>query len=100
LKSFLKNGKMDGPVIRYYKSGLTEVKGQYKNDLKEGTWIFYSEDGKSKDTIIYKNGRDINEDEKERIESENYQKNIEKSKNLLDPANYKNNPYEYINKQK
>jgi len=100
LKSFLKNGKMDGPVIRYYKSGLTEVKGQYKNDLKEGTWVFYSKDGKSKDTIVYKNGKDINEADKEKIESENYKKNIEKSKNLLDPAQYKNNPYEYINRQK
>lgn len=100
LKSFLKNGKMDGSVIRYYKSGLTEVKGQYKNDLKEGTWTFYSEDGKSKDVIVYKNGKDVNEAEKEKIESENYKKNIEKSKNLLDPAQYKNNPYEYINKQK
>lgn len=100
LKAFLKNGKMDGSTIRYYKSGLTEVKGQYKNDLKEGTWIFYSEDGKSQDTITYKNGKDVNENQKEKIETESYKKNIEKSKNLLDPANFKNNPYEYINKQK
>jgi len=100
LKSFLKNGKMNGAVVRYYKTGLPEVKGQYKNDLKEGKWIFYSEDGKSVDTIIYKNGKDVNEVDKENIESEKYKQNIEKSENLLDPANYKNNPYEYINKQK
>jgi len=98
LKSFLKNGLMDGSVIRYYKSGLTEVKGQYKNDLKDGVWTFYSEDGKSIDTIEYKHGKDINESSAEKTESEEYKKNIEKSKNILDPANYQNNPEDYPHK--
>ncbi len=98
LKSFLKNGLMDGAVIRYYKSGMTEVKGKYKNDLKEGVWTFYDEVGKVLDTIEYKNGKDINEASVEKSESDSYKESIEKSKNLLDPANFKNNPEEYPHK--
>ncbi|MCF6365706.1 MAG: hypothetical protein L3J35_05830 [Bacteroidales bacterium] len=94
LKAFLVNGLMDGPVLRYYPSGLIEVKGQYKNDLKEGKWTFYSEDGET-DIIEYKKGVDINEAEVEKKESEEYKKNIEKGKNLLDPANFKDNPEDY-----
>jgi len=94
LKAFLVNGLMDGTVLRYYPSGKIEVKGQYKNDLKEGKWTFYSEDGET-DVIEYKNGVDVNEAEVEKNESEEYKKNIEKGKNLLDPANFKDNPEDY-----
>lgn len=98
LKAKIVNGKMEGPIFRYYKSGQMEVKGQYKNDLKDGVWTFYGEEGE-KDTIIYKNGHDINEADKEKRESEEYRKNIEKGKHIADPENYKNNPDDYpINK--
>lgn len=97
LKAFLKSGLMDGSVLRYYKSGLIEVKGAYKNDLKEGKWIFYSEEGET-DTIEYVNGKDVNEENVSKSESDEYKKNVEKSKTLLDPANFKNNPSDYINK--
>lgn len=94
LKAFFKDGLLDGSIIRYYPNGLTEVKGQYKNDLKEGIWTFYSEDG-NKETIEYKNGKDINEDEADRKYSEEYKKNIEKGKTIADPAHYQNNPQDF-----
>ncbi len=98
LKARIVNGKMEGPMLRYYKNGKIEVKGQYKNDLKDGVWIFYGENGE-KDTIIYKNGRDVNETDVEKRESEEYKKNIEKGKHIADPKDFKNNPDEYpINK--
>ncbi len=98
LKARIENGKMEGPMLRYYKNGKIEVKGQYKNDLKDGKWIFYDENGKT-DTVTFKNGRDINEKEIEKRESEEYKKNIEKGKHIADPEDYKNNPYDYpINK--
>ncbi|MCD4791639.1 MAG: hypothetical protein K8R54_00270 [Bacteroidales bacterium] len=94
LKTFLVNGLMDGPLFRYYYSGKIEVKGQYKNDLKEGKWTFYSEDGQE-DYIEYKNGIDVNDDNVEKVNSEEYRRNIEKGKTIADPEHYKNNPYDY-----
>jgi len=98
LKARIVKGKMEGLMLRYYKSGKIEVKGQYKNDLKDGIWIFYGENGE-KDTITYKSGRDVNEVDVEKRESEEYKKNIEKGKHITDPQDFKNNPDEYpINK--
>ncbi len=98
LKARFIDGKMEGPMLRYYKNGQIEVKGQYKNDLKEGVWTFYGEHGE-KDTITYKNGRDVNEADVEKRESEEYKKNIEKGKHIADPQDYINNPDDYpINK--
>ena len=94
LKAFLVNGVMEGPLFRYYMSGEIEVKGQYINDLKEGKWTFYSEDGQ-KDIIEYKNGLDVNNDNVEKVNSEEYRKNIEKGKTIADPGHYINNPDEY-----
>lgn len=98
MKSFLVNGLMHGAMIRYYKSGMTEVKGSYKNDLKDGIWTFYDEQGKVLDTIEYINGKDVNEEAVEKSESDAYKQNIMKSKTLLDPENFKNNPEDYPHK--
>ena len=81
-------------IFRYYISGKPEVKGRYKNDLKEGKWYFYSEDG-HEEVIEYKNGTDIKEDEVERLNSEEYRKNIEKGKNIADPEDFQTNPENY-----
>lgn len=97
MKAFMVNGVMEGSIIRYYSSGLTEVKGHYKSDLKEGIWTFYGEEG-NKDTIEYKKGVDVNEANNEKRTSEEYKKNIEKGKTIIDPAHYKNNPSEYPKK--
>ena len=94
LKARIVNGKMEGTLLRYYKSGQIEVKGQYKNDLKDGVWTFYGEHGE-KDTITYKNGHDVNEADKEKRESEEYRKNIEKGKHIADPVDYKLHPEDY-----
>jgi antitoxin component YwqK of YwqJK toxin-antitoxin module len=94
LKAFYKNGVLDGTVIRYYPSGKIEVKGQYVNDLKEGKWYFYSEDGHS-DVVEYKNGVDENEEIVDKNHSLEYRNNIEKGKTITDPEHYKNNPEEY-----
>ncbi len=94
LKARIVNGKMEGPMLRYYKTGQIEVKGQYKNDLKDGVWTFYGEHGE-KDTITYKNGHDVNEVDKEKKESVQYRKNIEKGKHIADPENFKTHPEDY-----
>ena len=94
LKAFFKNGILDGPILRYYPDGKIEVKGQYVNDMKEGKWYFYSEDGQS-DIIEYVKGVDVNEANVEKVKSDEYRKNIEKGKTIADPEHYKNNPEEY-----
>lgn len=30
--------------------------GYYKNNLKEGLWLYYNTDGSVKDSVVYKNG--------------------------------------------
>ncbi len=57
---FFKNGVLDGPYQVYYYTGQVQVKGQYKNGYMDGKWLYYNSDG-SVDTIIYKNGRPLND---------------------------------------
>jgi len=39
------NGIKEGESVVYYPNAKVHYKGQYKNDVKVGTWIFYKEDG-------------------------------------------------------
>ena len=45
-------------MVRYYRNGQIWDKGNYKNDLREGPWVGYDEDGTAwkEYTGTFKNG--------------------------------------------
>ena len=47
-------GKREGEVLFYYPNGKIYYKGLYINDLKSGSWEYFTEEG-VQDTIIYYN---------------------------------------------
>lgn len=49
-----KEGEKEGSYIAYTKDGLVKEQGTYKNDVKEGFWIYY-EEGKVQRKVFYKN---------------------------------------------
>jgi antitoxin component YwqK of YwqJK toxin-antitoxin module len=40
--------RYSGPIVKYYKDGTLEFKGQYKNGVKYGAWKYYHPNGKLK----------------------------------------------------
>ena len=64
-----KDGKLDGPWVRYHDNGQLWDKGDYKNGKREGTWVYYNRDG-SKNTDnsgIYRNGKKVSDQMKRNI---------------------------------
>jgi len=54
-------GKLEGPALFYYPNGKTMLAGASKNDLREGTWTAYKENGEKENEIVYQAGVVINE---------------------------------------
>jgi antitoxin component YwqK of YwqJK toxin-antitoxin module len=48
--------KKHGPYFYYYENGKIKVKGSYKNDKKDGEWIYMDEHGKPIKTEKYVDG--------------------------------------------
>ena len=53
-----KDGKKDGPWVRYHDNGQLWEKGTYKDGKEEGPWVSYNEDGTVNEeyTGTYKDG--------------------------------------------
>ena len=53
-----KDGKKDGPWVKYYDNGQLGSKGTYKDGKKEGPWIDYDKNGTVHENLTgtYKNG--------------------------------------------
>ncbi len=49
-------GILEGEEIMYFENGNVRFKGLYKNNLREGKWFFYDEEGKVKTVRIYESG--------------------------------------------
>lgn len=69
-------GLWQGPLIDYYKNGNPQMKGSYKDDIKDGIFIYYTEKGGYSAAGIYNNDQRIGKWEtfhaNGRIESEVY----------------------------
>ncbi|WP_109830105.1 DUF3352 domain-containing protein [Reichenbachiella versicolor] len=52
-----KNGKKHGAFYEFYPNGDIKIIGKYKNDLKEGTWKHYDENGKLIEKVKYRKGQ-------------------------------------------
>ena len=53
-------GKLEGPSVIYYASGMPFEYGQYRDGKKEGEFTHYKEDGLGiLNTMFYKNGAEV-----------------------------------------
>ena len=53
----IKNGKKEGPWIRYHDNGQLELKGTYKDGKREGPWVSYYKNGQLESKRTFKNGK-------------------------------------------
>ena len=58
IQGSFKDGKEDGPWVKYHDNGGIEEKGTYKDDKEDGPWVYYTEHGTviEKYTGTFKNG--------------------------------------------
>jgi len=57
LKTQFKNDKLEGNYQVFTISGKLRNQGKYKNNLKEGLWFWYNEDGLPVKKLVYKNDK-------------------------------------------
>jgi len=96
LETKIDNGVRNSVYYVYYQNGRLQIRGQYKDDLMDGKWVYYDADGKVIKEIVYHNGKAENEKELVKEEQELF-KQFEKNKDrLMDPKDYINKPYEYM----
>jgi antitoxin component YwqK of YwqJK toxin-antitoxin module len=81
LKSFYKNGKLEGKYEVWDEKGKIEFSGQYKNDARDGNWVIYSPDGSLRYKIEYKEG--ITKDLQSEIDMSDYMDELEKNKGKI-----------------
>jgi len=56
-KGTYKNGKLDGPWVSYHKNGRLWSKGTFKDGKEVGPWIEYHKNGQLEEKVTYKNGQ-------------------------------------------
>ena len=61
IQGSFKNGKLDGPWVRYYENGQIWYKGTYKNGKEDGPWVHYHENGKVVTKETYTDGKRISD---------------------------------------
>lgn len=56
--SFRQNGSLREKVLeeRYYENGNQEMRGEFKNGVRDGDWIYWFEDGRKWTESKYENG--------------------------------------------
>ena len=57
MQGSFKNGKVEGPWVRYYDNGQLAAKGGFKNSRKEGPWVEHWKNGQLGQTGVYKNNK-------------------------------------------
>jgi len=91
-----RQGKRQGLNLVYFESGLTEIKGQFNNDLPDGAWNFMDENGKVKFELNYKTGVLLNPEIIDSIQAGEFKAFDKARGRLKDPANFGQNPEEYL----
>ena len=80
-------GKLHGEYLTFYPDAVLQSKGMFENDLKDGPWQYFTEEGEEKNTLFYKMG----ELENPEVLEESYEQFIklieENLDNIPDPAN-------------
>lgn len=62
LKGEYRDNIKDGIYKEYYISGNTKCEGYYRNDERDGEWVFYSETGEITKIVLYKEGNILEEE--------------------------------------
>ena len=85
------HGKLNGEGKVYYASGKLQKKGKYVNDLMEGSWLIFDENGNYQKQYVYKHGicKEL-ADEQNRTINE-LEKNMGNGE-IDDPAEHINDP--------
>jgi antitoxin component YwqK of YwqJK toxin-antitoxin module len=52
-------GRRHGPFRDYWPTGMLASEGNYLNDVQEGEWRFYHDDGTIMEVIQFKGGREV-----------------------------------------
>jgi antitoxin component YwqK of YwqJK toxin-antitoxin module len=81
LKTFYKDGKLDGKYEVWTEKGKLEFSGQYKNDARDGLWQIYNPDGTVRYKMVYKDG--ITNDKQADIDMSDYMDLLEKNKGKI-----------------
>jgi antitoxin component YwqK of YwqJK toxin-antitoxin module len=55
-QSFYKNGKLEGVMTEWYENGIKSLEAEYHNDLRDGNQTEYSEQGNKTTVIHYSQG--------------------------------------------
>jgi antitoxin component YwqK of YwqJK toxin-antitoxin module len=56
LEANYRQGKLHGAYLVNYNNGAIHVKGQYKEDMRDGEWIFRDETGKTTQNLHFNRG--------------------------------------------
>jgi antitoxin component YwqK of YwqJK toxin-antitoxin module len=57
IQGTFRNGKMDGPYVRWYENGQLSSKGTHKDDEMVGPWVRYHDNGQLKEKGTYRDGK-------------------------------------------
>lgn len=98
LETRVDKGVRNSVYYTYYENGKFETKGHYKNDQMDGDWIYYDQNGTEIQRINYVMGKTSQQKMLDEKENEIFKKMEQNKNRLLDPANFINNPNEYLQK--
>ena len=92
----LKAGKLDGEVKTYSYQGILRSEGRYRNDRKEGTWVFFDDSGVEVKRKNYRAGISDTAEEDELEESRYLDVLLSTVKKIPDPAVFADDPEGYM----
>lgn len=92
----LKAGKLDGEVKTYSYQGILRSEGRYRNDRKEGTWVFFDDSGVEVRRKHYCAGVSDTAEEDELEESRQLDTLLSTVKKIPDPAVFADDPEVYM----
>lgn len=90
------NNLRDGASISYFDNGKKESEGVFENDKKNGIWTYYKNDGAVDFTAEYRNGENVNQKALDKQQQNQIDENDRNAGKVEDPANYVNNPEEFM----
>ncbi|HBE42512.1 MAG TPA: hypothetical protein DDW27_15185 [Bacteroidales bacterium] len=81
LRSVYSGGYLNGKFEVWFENGIPEITGFYKNNLREGKWTIFNEDGTIKYVLNYTLG--MTKDRKMDLDAEKIIDNLEKNKGKI-----------------
>lgn len=92
-ESRVENGELNGYYYLFDRDGSLLIRGNYKNNIKDGQWTY---NFRQKKVINYINGEAENSDELDSIKTLQHDYMIKNKDKYVDPEQFRNNPDEYM----